>query len=118
MDVGNTDSSERLGNLVSVAEAFEKSQKPDFNDVLNPILTGTDTERVLVRSCIICKKQLLGRNAYGRHMKNVHSKIFGPYPCPECSKDFETGYSLMQHMYIHLGPRGQAAGINRFLNKI
>ena len=109
-EICNTGSSEGLGNLLSVAEAFERSQKPDFNDVLNPILRGTDTEKVLVRSCVICKKQLLGRNAYGRHMKNVHSKIFGPYPCPECSKEFESGYSLMQHMYIHLGPRGKAAG--------
>ena len=109
-EISNTGSSEGLGNLLSVAEAFERSQKPDFNDVLNPILRGTDTEKVLVRSCVICKKQLLGRNAYGRHMKNVHSKIFGPYPCPECFKEFESGYLLMQHMYIHLGPRGKAAG--------
>ena len=99
-------------NLLSVSEAFEKSQRPDFNDVLNPILNGTDTEKVLVRSCVICSKQLLGRNAYGRHMKNVHPKVFGPYKCPavECAKPFESGYLLMQHMYVHLGPRGRAAG--------
>ena len=119
VEICNTDSNEGLGNLLSVAEAFEKSQKPDFNDVLSPILNGTDTEKILVRSCVICEKKLLGRNAYGRHMKNVHSKIFGPYPCPDCSKQFESGYLLMQHMYIHLGPRGKAAGkkyFQRYLN--
>jgi hypothetical protein len=112
VEIEDINSTEGLGNLLSVAEAFEKSQKPDFNDVLNPILRGTDTEKVLVRSCVICKKQLLGRNAYGRHMKNVHSKIFGPYTCPQCDKQFESGYLLMQHMYIHVGPRGRAAGMS------
>jgi len=112
VEMAHINSVDGLGNLVSVAEAFEKSQKPDFNDVLSPILNGTDTEKVLVRNCVICKKQLLGRNAYGRHMKNVHSKFFGPYQCPEeeCSKKFESGYSLMQHMYTHIGPRGRAFG--------
>ena len=112
VEITDINSDEGLSNLLSVAEAFERSQKPDFNDVLNPIVSGTDTEKVLLRNCVICKKQLLGRNAYGRHMKNVHSKIFGPYPCPadECDKQFESGYLLMQHMYIHLGPRGKASG--------
>ena len=113
VEIEDINSTEGLGNLLSVAEAFEKSQKPDFNDVQNHILRGTDTEKVLVRSCVICKKQLLGRNAYGRHMKNVHSKIFGPYPCLQCDKQFESGYLLMQHMYIHVGPRGRAAGMLR-----
>ena len=112
VEIEDINSTEGLGNLLSVAEAFEKSQKPDFNDVLNPILRGTDTEKVLIRSCVICKKQLLGRNAYGRHMKNVHSKIFGPYTCPQCDKQFESGYLLMQHMYVHVGPRGRAAGMS------
>ena len=112
VEMAHINSVDGLGNLVSVAEAFERSQKPDFNDVLSPILNGTDTEKVLVRNCVICKKKLLGRNAYGRHMKNVHSKFFGPYQCPEeeCSKKFESGYSLMQHMYTHIGPRGRAFG--------
>ena len=70
------DEGEGLDNLISVAEAFEKSQQPDFNDIASPVVDGTDTERHLVRTCVICNKALLGRNALGRHMKNVHPKVF------------------------------------------
>ena len=93
------DEGEGLDNLISVAEAFEKSQQPDFNDIASPVVDGTDTERHLVRTCVICNKALLGRNALGRHMKNVHPKVFGPYRCsqPGCGKMVESGAKMVAH---------------------
>ena len=102
-----TEEGEGLDNLISVAEAFERSQQPDFNDIASPVVDGTDTERHLVRNCSICKKSLLGRNALGRHMKNVHPAVFGPYRCPftGCAKMIESGVKMMSHMYHHTGGR-------------
>ena len=97
--VQHGDEGEGLDNLISVAEAFEKSQQPDFNDIASPVVDGTDTERHLVRTCVICNKALLGRNALGRHMKNVHPKVFGPYRCshPGCGKMVESGAKMVAH---------------------
>lgn len=102
-----TEEGEGLDNLISVAEAFEKSQQPDFNDIASPVVDGTDTERHLVRNCSICSKSLLGRNALGRHMKNVHPAVFGPYRCTfsGCAKMIESGVKMMSHMYHHTGGR-------------
>ena len=88
---------EGLDSLISVAEAFERSQQPDFNDIASPVVDGTDTERHLVRNCVICGKALLGRNALGRHLKNVHPKVFGPYRCshPGCGKLVESGTKMV-----------------------
>ena len=102
-----TEEGEGLDNLISVAEAFERSQQPDFNDIASPVVDGTDTERHLVRNCSICSKSLLGRNALGRHMKNVHPAVFGPYRCTfsGCAKMIESGVKMMSHMYHHTGGR-------------
>ena len=104
-----TEEGEGLDNLISVAEAFERSQLPDFNDIASPVVDGTDTEKLLVRNCSICSKSLLGRNALGRHMKNVHPAVFGPYRCtyPGCAKMIESGIKMMSHMYHHMGSRGR-----------
>ena len=67
--------------LISVTEAFENTQKPDFNDVSNPVVQGTETE-TLIRKCPLCLKSVLGLHALGRHMKTAHPKLFGPYECP------------------------------------
>ena len=100
--VVQTEEGEGLDNLISVAEAFERSQQPDFNDIASPVVDGTDTER-LVRNCWICKKSLLGRNALGRHMKNVHPAVFGPYRCSHdgCGKLIESGVKMVSHMNHH-----------------
>ena len=105
--VVQTEEGEGLDNLISVAEAFERSQQPDFNDIASPVVDGTDTEKHLVRNCVICSKSLLGRNALGRHMKNVHPKVFGPYKCsyPGCTKMIESGAKMVSHMYHHTGGR-------------
>ena len=98
-----TEEGEGLDNLISVAEAFERSQQPDFNDIASPVVDGTDTEQ-LVRNCWICKKSLLGRNALGRHMKNVHPAVFGPYRCTHssgCGKLIESGVKMVSHMNHH-----------------
>jgi KRAB domain-containing zinc finger protein len=94
---------EGLDSLISVAEAFEKSQQPDFNDIASPLIDGTDTERLLVKICVLCCKALLGRNALGRHMKNAHPKVFGPYPCPQegCHKLIDSGTKMVTHMALH-----------------
>ena len=107
--VVQTDEGEGLDNLISVAEAFERSQQPDFNDIASPVVDGTDTERHLVRNCVICSKSLLGRNALGRHMKNVHPKVFGPYKCSYlgCGKLIESGVKMVSHMYHHTGGRAK-----------
>jgi hypothetical protein len=103
---------EGLDNLISVAEAFEKSQQPDFNDIASPLIDGTDTERLLVKVCVLCGKALLGRNALGRHMKNAHPKVFGPYPCPQegCHKLLESGAKVVSHMTLHSA--GDKAGLS------
>jgi hypothetical protein len=95
-----------------VAEAFEKSQQPDFNDIASPLIDGTDTERLLVKVCVLCGKALLGRNALGRHMKNAHPKVFGPYPCPQegCHKLLESGAKVVSHMTLHSA--GDKAGLS------
>ena len=100
--VVQTEEGEGLDNLISVAEAFERSQQPDFNDIASPVVDGTDTEK-LVRNCWICKKSLLGRNALGRHMKNVHPAVFGPYRCNEagCGKLIQSGVKMVSHMNHH-----------------
>ena len=100
---------DHLPNLISVAEAFERSQQPDFNDIASPVVDGTDTEKVLVRNCVICSKALLGRNALGRHMKNVHPAVFGPYRCPHpgCAKMIQSGAKMVTHMYHHTGGRAR-----------
>ena len=100
--VVQTEEGEGLDNLISVAEAFERSQQPDFNDIASPVVDGTDTEK-LVRNCWICKKSLLGRNALGRHMKNVHPAVFGPYRCNQagCGKLIESGVKMVSHMNHH-----------------
>ena len=105
---------EGLDSLISVAEAFEKSQQPDFNDIASPVIDGTDTERLLVKICVLCGKALLGRNALGRHMKNAHPKVFGPYPCPQegCHKLIESGSKMVVHMTLHAGGGGQDPGVN------
>ena len=100
--VVQTEEGEGLDNLISVAEAFERSQQPDFNDIASPVVDGTDTEQ-LVRNCWICKKSLLGRNALGRHMKNVHPAVFGPYRCNQagCGKLLQSGVKMVAHMNHH-----------------
>lgn len=98
-----TEEGEGLDGLISVAEAFEKSQQPDFNDIASPVIDGTDTEKLLVKTCVLCGKSLLGRNALGRHMKNAHPSVFGPYDCPwdGCGKMIESGYKMITHMAAH-----------------
>merc|ERR1719319_1719358 len=105
MAVVQTEDADGLDSLISVAEAFERSQQPDFNDIASPIVDGTDTDKQLVRNCLLCNKSMLGRNALGRHMKNVHPKVFGPYRCPvpDCPKLLDSGAKLMTHMYSHTG---------------
>eukprot|EP00090_Calanus_glacialis_P022754 TRINITY_DN35053_c0_g1_i1.p1 TRINITY_DN35053_c0_g1~~TRINITY_DN35053_c0_g1_i1.p1 ORF type:complete len:792 (-),score=164.67 TRINITY_DN35053_c0_g1_i1:386-2689(-) len=107
----HTEDGEGLDSLISVAEAFERSQQPDFNDIASPVVDGTDTDKHLVRNCTICNKSLLGRNALGRHMKNVHPKVFGPYRCsfPGCAKLIESGAKMVTHMYHHTGGRTKVA---------
>ena len=58
---------------------------------------------------MLCNKSMLGRNALGRHMKNVHPKVFGPYRCPvpDCPKQLDSGTKLMTHMYSHTGGRAK-----------
>ena len=68
--------------LISVTEAFENSQKTDFNDVASSTEVESSETATLIRQCALCLKSLLGRHAYGRHMKTAHPKIFGPYECP------------------------------------
>ena len=99
----HADEGEGLESLISVAEAFEKSQQPDFNDIASPVIDGTDTEKHLVRTCVLCSQALLGRNAYGRHMKNAHPAVFGPYDCPSpgCGKQIESGTKMVTHMATH-----------------
>ena len=101
--VVQTEEGEGLDNLISVAEAFERSQQPDFNDIASPVVDGTDTEKHLVRNCCICNKSLLGRNALSRHMRNVHPTVFGPYKCSfsGCGKMIESGPKMLTHMYHH-----------------
>ena len=111
--VVQTEEGEGLDSLISVAEAFERSQQPDFNDIASPVVDGTDTEK-LVRNCWICKKSLLGRNALGRHMKNVHPKVFGPYRCSYtgCGKLIESGVKMVSHMNHHtLSQAKEAASV-------
>lgn len=110
MAVVQTEDADGLDSLISVAEAFERSQQPDFNDIASPIVDGTDTDKQLVRNCLLCNKSMLGRNALGRHMKNVHPKVFGPYRCPvpECPKLLDSGAKLMTHMYSHTGGKSKA----------
>lgn len=98
-----TEEGEGLDSLISVAEAFEKSQQPDFNDIASPLIDGTETGKRLVKTCVLCGKALLGRNALGRHMKNAHPAVFGPYNCPfeGCGKMIESGYKMMAHMSAH-----------------
>ena len=102
----------KLDDLFSVAEAIEKSQQPEFHDVSSAVvpLEGTDTQK-LVRECFICKKQMLGRNALSRHLKNTHPKVFGPYNCPieTCGKVVESGEKMLAHMQQqHKSQRAQA----------
>ena len=96
---------EGLDGLISVAEAFERSQQPDFNDIASPVIDGTDTEKFLVKTCILCSKALLGRNALGRHMKNAHPAVFGPYTCPwsDCRKLIDSGVKMLPHIASHTG---------------
>lgn len=98
-----TEEGEGLDRLISLADAFEKSQQPDFNDIASPVVDGTDTERLLVKTCVLCGKALLGRNALGRHMKNAHPSVFGPYECPwtGCGKPVESGYKMISHIAAH-----------------
>jgi hypothetical protein len=100
-----------------VAEAFEKSRQPDVNDVTNDVLEGTDTA-ILVKKCVLCDKQVLGRNALGRHMKNTHPPVFGPYKCPVefCDKSLESGVKVLKHMYNHEGRRAKAISEGRKFN--
>jgi len=74
-----TEEGEGLDRLISLADAFEKSQQPDFNDIASPVVDGTDTERLLVKTCVLCGKALLGRNALGRHMKNAHPPVLAAH---------------------------------------
>jgi len=85
--------------LISVTEAFENTQKPDFNDVSNPVVEGTETE-TLIRKCPLCLKSVLGLHALGRHMKTAHPKLFGPYECPvsHCKRAHEDGTKVLSHM--------------------
>jgi len=85
--------------LISVTEAFENTQKPDFNDVSNPVVQGTETE-TLIRKCPLCLKSVLGLHALGRHMKTAHPKLFGPYECPvsHCKRSHEDGTKVLSHM--------------------
>jgi len=98
-----TEEGEGLDSLISVAEAFEKSQQPDFNDIASPVIDGTETGKRLVKTCVLCGKALLGRNALGRHMKNAHPVVFGPYDCPfeGCGKMIESGSKMIAHMAAH-----------------
>ena len=102
----------KLDDLFSVAEAIEKSQQPEFHDISKTTvpLEGTETKK-LVRECLICDKQMLGRNALSRHMRNSHPKVFGPYNCPieTCSKVVESGEKMISHMQNqHKSQRAQA----------
>ncbi len=94
-----------LNKLLSVAEAFEKRQAPDASDVTSAAIEGTSTVK-LVRECCLCHKRILGRNALGRHMKNYHPAILGPYKCPmmpNCAKVLENGTKVLRHLKtVHL----------------
>ena len=105
------DDGEGLDNLISVAEAFERSQQPDFNDIASHVVDNTDTEKHLVRNCVICSKSLLGRNALSRHMRNVHPKVFGPYKCSfnNCGKMIDSGTKMMTHVYSHMGLKSRGS---------
>ncbi len=103
------ESGQQLANLITVAEAFERTQQPDVHEIMNSSLEGTDTEN-LVRKCVLCEKRVLGRNALGRHMKNNHPAVLGPYKCPvaDCTKKLESGEKVLKHMYSHQGRRAKA----------
>lgn len=47
----------------------------------------------------------VGRNALGRHLKNIHPAELGPYKCPMfqiCGKTLESGVKVHKHMYSHV----------------
>ena len=82
--------------------------QPDFNEISPSGQLLGDTDKTLVRHCVLCDKKVLGRHAYGRHMKAVHP--IGPFLCPiqDCGKRQESGLKMLAHMYSHNGPRGAA----------
>ena len=73
------------------------SRQPHDEALIYVTEAGMDTERHLVRNCIICGMALLGRNALGQHLENVHRKVFGPYRCsqPGCGKLVESGTKMV-----------------------
>ena len=104
----------RLDDLFSVAEAIERSHQPDFCDVTDTAarVEGSATHREIIRDCLLCRKRLFGRHALARHMRNVHSRVFGPYSCPVdgCGKSVEDGAAFKNHLQNnHFGPRAMAA---------
>ena len=104
----------RLDDLFSVAEALERSHQPDFCDVTDTAarVEGSATHREIIRDCLLCGKQLFGRHALSRHLRNVHSRVFGPYSCPVdgCGKSVEDGVAFKNHLQNnHVGPRAMAA---------
>ena len=103
----------RLDDLFSVAEALERSNQPDFCDVTDTAarVEGSATHREIIRDCLLCGKQLFGRHALSRHMRNAHSRVFGPYSCPVdgCGKNVEDGVAFKSHLQNnHFGPRAKA----------
>jgi hypothetical protein len=115
-EAANNGASMKVGidDLFSVAEAIEKSQQPDFCDVSEWVaqIKGSATHKELVRDCLLCSKQLFGRHALSRHMRNVHPKVFGPYACPlaGCGKNVVDGIAFKNHLQnSHFGPRALAA---------
>jgi len=96
--------------------------QPEFNQDASNAVTSrakdsrfSETEKLLVKSCVLCGKKMLGRHAYGRHMRSCHPKTDGPYFCPvkNCGKSQPSGESLLSHMYVHSGPRGRALASGR-----
>ena len=103
--------------VFSVAEAFERCHHPDFCDVTAtaPRIEGSATYRHIIRDCLLCGKQIFGRHALARHLRNVHSRVFGPYDCPVdgCGKTVEDGVAFKNHLQNnHFGPRAMASAMN------
>ena len=54
--------------------------KPDTHEINSAVeLEGTDT-KLLIRTCFLCQKQLLGRNALGKYRLNNFNHLKGVFP--------------------------------------
>ena len=58
--------------------------KPDTHEINSTVeLEGTDT-KLLIRTCFLCQKQLLGRNALGKYRLNNFNDSKGVFPTYVC----------------------------------